>query len=133
MRTELQALLAPAEAASEADFGRIIDLCSCLALSHWQQTHAPFANRPLASRIAMEALADQNFRSVFEVQFVWQFGLWRLQAIFESLIDQRFLSGRKVRGLTKKLQAIAIGGYTMAAADTRELHDWTQLRNALSH
>jgi hypothetical protein len=133
MRMELETLRLVAAELHVDDLDRTVVLCRDLALSHWQYTHAPLADLDDTNQEAVEIISDQNFRTGFEVQFIFQFGLWRLQAIFEGLITQDFLNDAKSSGLTSRLKAMAARGYSLSTDENAELMKWAYLRNELSH
>lgn len=69
----------------------------------------------------------QHYR---EAQFLLQFGIWRLQGIFEGLLISDF----QVNGITnlwKILEALKKQGYIILKEG--ELREWTRLRNKLTH
>ena len=71
-----------------------------------------------------------------ESQFLWHFCLWRVQAIFESLIVYTFIpnqGGSTLVGLKSKLDKMLNIGYTLEQDKYEELLLWSNLRNALSH
>src|SRR5690606_29202630 len=71
-----------------------------------------------------------------DIDFLWQFCLWRLQGILEAVMVHTFLSGclsKQPAGLRDKLLAMRDAGYTVTDNDLNELFAWARLRNALSH
>ncbi|HET7427212.1 MAG TPA: hypothetical protein VFJ50_09230 [Gemmatimonadales bacterium] len=133
MRSELRSLLDNPHVFTDYDLERTVELCRSLALSHWQHTHEPYRDVDLSNQDMIEVLADQNFRTAYDVGFVWQFGLWRLQAVFEALIDQDFLKNVSSQGVWNKLRAMKRAGFDVLDSEEAELRSWTKLRNALSH
>ncbi|OQA91689.1 MAG: hypothetical protein BWY26_00765 [Elusimicrobia bacterium ADurb.Bin231] len=68
--------------------------------------------------------------------FIWQFCLWRLQAIFEGMrIHNLFLEKqtKPLFGLKAKLDALINAGFAVSENDIKDLLDWSILRNLLSH
>ena len=85
---------------------------------------------------ADEILDDVSYYAFVEEQYLWQFCLWRIQAIIEGLIVYTFLKGailKSMIGLKTKLEAIRDAGYTLDDPEYNELLDWASLRNTLSH
>ena len=133
MRAELKELINQIDELDTWHFKQTIELCQSLNDSHWQHTHAPFVGGDVSNQDYIEALADQNFQTASEVHYIWQLGLWRLQAIFEGLIEQNFLGNSKAYGLRRKLKRLVDRGFTLSADEATELLEWANLRNALSH
>lgn len=69
----------------------------------------------------------QHYR---EAQFLLQFGIWRLQGIFEGLLISSFTVDGTT-SLWKILEALKKQGYKLRKE--KELREWTQLRNKLTH
>ena len=86
--------------------------------------------------LADDILDDVAYYNWIDTQYIWHFGLWRLQGILEGLITGTFLHVKHPRpliGLKAKLDAMRSAGYTIDQADYDELLEWAKLRNALSH
>lgn len=66
-------------------------------------------------------------------QFIWHFGIWRLQGIFEGLMKQAFCADKKLTGLKSKLDLTRKITNKISHSDYEELLEWGKLRNALSH
>jgi len=79
---------------------------------------------------AWESLSDQNFKTVYEVQYIWQMGLWRLLALFEGIVSQS-LPDLARKGIQAKLDALKERQLIRADED-QQLRDWIRLRNVLS-
>ena len=133
MRADLKEMVIQVDELDVWHLRETIQLCESLNTSHWQHTHAPFADLDMENHEYVEALSDQNFRTAGDVHYIWQLGLWRLQAIFEGLIDQHLLRDSRTHGLRRKLKRLADLGFTLSPNERRELHEWADLRNALSH
>ena len=76
-----------------------------------------------------------NYEWVKE-QYLWQFCLWRLQGIFESLIVYSFLPeppSERLIGMKVKLRAAREAGFQLEPEEYEELLLWAELRNAISH
>lgn len=131
MRSELLELGQYCEPIGLYELRATVELCSELTQSHWSATHRDFEGANLDNHPTIEALADRNFATAYEVQFVWQFGLWRLQALFESSLSEQFPEtasfpiGRKLAFLRHR--------DLISDADRQELLKWIHLRNLLSH
>lgn len=133
LRAELKEMIGQVDELDIWHFQETLDLCDSLNTSHWQHTHAPFADGDMEDHEYIEALADRNVRTAGDVHYVWQLGLWRLQAIFEGLIDQDLLRDPTIRGLRRKLNRLVDLGFGVSPDERRELDSWAALRNALSH
>lgn len=131
MRTELLELAQYYEPIVPYEIQATVELCAGLAQSHWSATHRDFEHANLDDHPTIEALADRNFATAYEVQFVWQFGLWRLQALFESILSHRFPETASFR-IGRKLSCLRQQGL-LSESDCTELFRWIELRNLLSH
>jgi hypothetical protein len=83
-----------------------------------------------------EVISDMAYYTYIDIQYVWHFCLWRLQAIFEGLITYAFLPAKPTKplmGLKAKLDAMRAAGYSINQQDYDELIAWAKLRNSLSH
>ena len=107
MRADLKEMVIQVDELDVWHLRETIQLCESLNTSHWQHTHAPFADLDMENHEYVEALSDQNFRTAGDVHYIWQLGLWRLQAIFEGLIDQHLLRDSRTHGLRRKLKRLA--------------------------
>ena len=133
MRAELLELSKHQEPISEYEIGFTIDICGQIVQSHWSATHRPFEGGSAADEHEYnEALSDQNFRTAYQVQYIWQLGLWRIVALFDAILSHWFPElGRD--GLKRKIQRLEKLGVAFAPEVRRELGDWINLRNTLSH
>lgn len=66
-------------------------------------------------------------------EYLWHFGLWRLQGVFEGILKKKFFPDKRFSGLHKKLQVVKEMGFKINESDKEELLEWSKLRNALSH
>lgn len=82
---------------------------------------------------AAEAYDDLIYYHHIGNEYLWHFGLWRLQGIFEGILKEKFFPSKRLAGLLKKLQVVEGQGFEINKADKEELLDWASLRNALSH
>lgn len=133
MRSELHELLSRREELSEHEIDFTVQLCAELVQSHWAATHRAFegVDENNLDHETVESLSDQNFKTVYEIQFIWQMGLWRIIALFDGIVAQRFpdLPGKGLQARLTRLESQGV----IATADTSELRDWIRLRNVMSH
>lgn len=83
--------------------------------------------------IADEALADLGYYNYIDNLNLWNFGLWRLQGIFEGILKQEFFPDKKLNGLKSKLKFIIDLGFKIEKEKYDDILEWGNLRNALSH
>jgi len=84
--------------------------------------------------IADDIMDDVAYYTWVENQYLWTFCLWRLQAIFEGILTKDILQDvGRLPGLRAKLAAVSRAGYSVDTELERELIEWAELRNALSH
>ena len=83
--------------------------------------------------IADEAISDIAYYNYIDNLYLWSFGLWRLQGIFEGILKQEFFPDKRLVGLKSKLDFIQKEEYEISSLDYKELIAWGELRNALSH
>jgi len=82
---------------------------------------------------AADAYDDLIYYHHIGNEYLWHFGLWRLQGIFEGILKEMFFRDKTLAGIFKKLQTVEDQGFKINGADKQELLDWASLRNALSH
>ena len=85
---------------------------------------------------ADDILDDIFYYAGIDMQFLWQFCLWRLQSIFEGIITTIILSEDEAKGLgglKNKLDKLRNRGYKINQEKYNEILEWGRLRNALSH
>lgn len=83
---------------------------------------------------ADEAIDDVAYYNHIENLYLWHFGLWRLQGVFEGILKQEFFPHERLQGgLKAKLGFIRKRGLKIEDSDYKEVLDWAKLRNALSH
>jgi hypothetical protein len=133
VREDLKEMITQVDELDVWHFQETLNLCDSLNTSHWQHTHAAYAGGDMEDHEYIEALADQNVRTAGDVHYIWQLGVWRLQAIFEGLIDQDLLRDSNIRGHRRKLNRLTELGFSISPEERRELDNWAGLRNALSH
>lgn len=80
-----------------------------------------------------EEISDIAYYSFIRHIFLWEFAIWRLQGIFEGILNQEFIKTSKLRGLKSKLDYINSLGFKINKTDYDEILEWAKLRNALSH
>ena len=92
--------------------------------------------KEMSQEEADEIFDDINYYGRTECVYLWTLCLWRLQALFEGMIEETFLPSKPQRplfGLKAKLDAMKAVGYTISQQYYDELFEWAGLRNALSH
>jgi hypothetical protein len=135
MRNELRQFDYHVYGLSEADLDYILELVRRVRDAHIGRTQdriAPYRDDPEA----VEAIDDEAYYTYLDTVFLWEYGLWRLQGIFEGLITTVFLPKRprqNLSGLRAKLEAMRNAGYSISATQVNALLEWAKLRNALSH
>lgn len=87
----------------------------------------------IKSEDAFEAIDDISYYYETDNLFLWHFGLWRLQGIFEGILKQNYFPNKRLIGLKSKLEFVRKKGIVIEESDFQELIDWGNLRNALSH
>ncbi len=86
-----------------------------------------------AKNIDSEAISDLNYYAYVDNLFIWHFGIWRLQGIFEGILKQTFFPNKNLLGLKSKLDFTRKISKKINLSDYEELIEWGKLRNALSH
>ncbi|OBX22022.1 MULTISPECIES: hypothetical protein [Bizionia] len=84
-------------------------------------------------KIDSEAIADLNYYAYVDNLFIWHFGIWRLQGIFEGILKQEFFPNKNMHGLKSKLDYTRKVSRKIKPEDYNELLEWGKIRNALSH
>ena len=131
MRTEIRSMIGHTEPISEHEIGFTVEYCKAFATSHWQHTHMPFRGADVEDHETVEALSDTNFRTAFQIQYIFQLGLWRMVAVLDAILGQWFPQFARKR-LQSRLDAVAEMA-EVPAGDLADLKDWIRLRNAFSH
>lgn len=80
-----------------------------------------------------EHISDLNYYTYIDNLFIWHFGIWRLQGIFEGILKQTFFPNKNLVGLKAKLDLTRKVSNRISQSDYNELLEWGKLRNALSH
>lgn len=106
------------------DFKATSDLVKVFMKAYWKEIKLPKESKSVTPEI--DLFIAQHYR---ETQMLLQFGIWRLQSIFESLLKTNF--DIQVKGISEKLKDLKVKGYTVVKK--KELSKWTALRNKLSH
>ena len=121
---------------SESDFDHTVTLVGDLidARSEQYQMKARQVRRE-SPDVADDILDDVAYYTCIDNQFLWQFALWRLQGLMESVITYQLIkeNGNKLFGLNKKLKALKKKGYSLSNEEYEELLRWAKLRNVISH
>lgn len=82
---------------------------------------------------AADAYDDVIYYHYIGNEYLWHFGLWRLQGIFEGILKEKFFPDKNLSGLHRKIQEVEKQGFKIIGTDKSELFEWSKLRNALSH
>lgn len=106
------------------DFKATSDLVKNFMKAYWKNINLPVDTKIISPDL--DLFIAQHYR---ETQFLLQFGIWRLQSIFESLLTTNF--DIQVRGIGEKIKYLKKKGFTLTKES--ELYEWTKLRNILSH
>ena len=139
MRSELKTLSDLKIGPSLSDFSETLRIAQNLDVGRNELTikHQRVAAKESLTEEQLWAYADDiNWYAYHESFFIWHFCLWRLQAIFEGIIQTDYLSpkGSKLYvGLKSKLDALRSLDYIIKQSDYDELLEWAVLRNQLSH
>lgn len=107
------------------DFKLTSDLVKSFMKAYWNDLK--LQNEPNIVTEEFDLFIDQHY---YETQFLIQFGIWRLQSIFESLLKSNF-DIQKTNGIWSMINDLKRKGYSVIKEN--ELLEWTQLRNKLSH
>ncbi|KYG81176.1 hypothetical protein AWW67_07405 [Roseivirga seohaensis] len=86
-----------------------------------------------AKKTDSEAISDLSYYAFIDNLFIWQFGIWRLQGIFEGILKQEFFPEKDMHGLKVKLDYTRKISKKINNEDYNKLLEWGKLRNALSH
>ena len=86
-----------------------------------------------AQKIDSEAISDLNYYAYIDNLFIWHFGIWRLQGIFEGILKQEYFPEKNMLGLKSKLDYARKVSNKINQENYNELLEWGKLRNALSH
>lgn len=106
------------------DFKVTADLVKVFMKAYWNEIKLPKESKIVTPEI--DLCIAQHYR---ETQMLLQFGIWRLQSIFESLLTTNF--DIQVRGISEKLNDLKSKGFKVIKKT--ELLKWIKLRNKLSH
>ena len=106
------------------DFKATSELVKVFMKAYWMEIKLPKESKTLTPEI--DLFIAQHYR---ETQMLLQFGIWRLQSIFESLLKTNF--DIQSLGISEKLKDLKFKGFTVVKK--KELLQWTALRNKLSH
>jgi hypothetical protein len=133
LRPELQQLRGLRASIGEHEIPFTVEICSQIVQSHWQATHKRFEAYPedCEDQEYIESLSDQNFRTAYQVRFIWHLALWRVQALFEGILSDWFPETERLP-IMKKLQLLEKTG-VLSSADFAQLAQWIELRNVFSH
>ncbi len=132
VRAELREQLTQVEPISEYEIDFTVDMCSQIVQSHWSATHRQFEDANPDDHEINEALSDQNFRTAYQVQFIWQVAIWRINALFEAILSQWF-PGPQPLQIRQTMRSIEATGIVLPRETKAELHSWLDLRDVFSH
>jgi len=139
MRAELKQILNSPHVPDEYDLSRTLHIAQNLNSGRHElaSKHQHEVEKQGLTEEQLWAYADDIHWYAFEETFfIWHFCLWRLQAIFESIISSRFLDPnqhKSLRGLKARLTALRKEGYKIEDEDFKELLEWGKIRNQFSH
>jgi hypothetical protein len=136
MRQELKNYKWHVYGLSESDFDYTIRLVKDMVKARYRD-HLQCAEKLKKEEpYAEDILDDVSYYLWVDIQYFWDFCLWRMQAIFEGMITEGFLSHlpkKNMIGLKSKLVAMKEAGYSIEKNLFEEILSWGNLRNALSH
>jgi len=107
------------------DFKATSDLVKVFMKAYWSEMKLPKESKIVTPEI--DLFIAQHYR---ETQFLIQFGIWRLQSIFESLLKTNFAIQTR-NGIRTIIAELKKKGFALIKEN--ELLEWTRLRNTLSH
>jgi hypothetical protein len=106
------------------DFKATSDLIKVFMKAYWNEIKLPKESKIVTPEI--DLFIALHYR---ETQMLLQFGIWRLQSIFESLLKTNF--DIQVKGIREKIKDLKVKGFNIIKKS--ELFKWAELRNKLSH
>ena len=124
---------------SEDDFDYTVEIATTFIQNNQKDLQAESEKAKIdcpEEDIWCEIQSDLAHYAWVKEQYLWQFCLWRLQGIFESLIVYSFLPEpprKKLIGMKAKLRAALEVGFQLEPEEYEELILWAELRNAISH
>ena len=136
MREELKNCEWNVHKLSEEDFDYTLDLTKRMIQARKESLSQYSKELRKDNPFAEDILDDVSYYTWVELHYFWHFCLWRLQAIFEGMITQTFLShlkNRQLIGLKSKLDAMKKAGYSIEQDLYNEIIEWGKIRNVLSH
>lgn len=137
MREELKKFDWRIHGLSEGDFEETIRIVKSFIKARKEELKQESERVRKRDPICADDILDDIFYYAWvDMQILWQFCLWRLQAIFEGIVTTKFLAqsdATKLVGLKKKLDRLLISGYLINRKKYDELLEWGRLRNAISH
>lgn len=125
MRTELKKFEEYYWGLEKEDFKITCNLVKSFMKAYWNGLSLPKENQIKTSEV--DLFIAQHYR---ETQLLLQFGIWRLQSIFESLIKTTF-NIKRSGGINSLIKELKRKGFVLIKES--ELLQWTKLRNELSH
>ena len=124
---------------SQDDFDYTVEIATTFIQNNQKNLQAEIEQAKIdypEEDIWCEIQSDLAHYAWVKEQYLWQFCLWRLQGIFESLIVYSFLPEppkKKLIGMKAKLRAATEVGFQLKPEENEELLLWAELRNAISH
>lgn len=124
----------------EEDFSFTIDLVEGFILANQEKLQGSidelYKREDIDDQSACEVHDDLAHYAWVNEQYLWQFCLWRLQGIFESIIIVDIAPKKphkKLLGIKAKVNFLKRLGFKLTPDEEAELTAWADLRNALSH
>ena len=108
------------------DFKLTSDLVKSFISAYWDDLKLPKDNNVEIHEF--DLFIDQHG---FEAQFLFQFGIWRLQSIFESLVKINFNFTKNCRGIMEIIHNLKSKQYEITKEN--ELVYWGVRQNSLKH
>ena len=123
---------------SEGDFDYTIEIATTLIQNNQKELQAEIEQAKFdypEEDVWCEIQSDLAHYAWVIEQYLWQFCLWRLQGIFESLIVHSFLPKPpiiRLFGMQAKLRVAKEAGFQLEPEEHEELLLWAELRNAIT-
>lgn len=130
MREELKNYQWHVYGLSKSDFDYTLRLVNEIIEDRQNQLIHQINNLPDKNEEVVDDMAYYNY---IDNLYLWTFALWRLQGIFEGILQQEYFPSQRLVGLKAKLNFIIGLGYTINQIEYDQLLEWGNLRNALSH
>ncbi|RYX83995.1 hypothetical protein EON73_03590 [bacterium] len=125
MRDQLKSFHSYFWGLTKADFESTSELIKTMMKAFYE-----LSNKVELSNLEPHEINLYMFQHYQETQFIIQFGIWRLQSIFESLVKTEFDINTRM-GLREIIKKVESQNYKII--NKNELFEWSDLRNSLSH